>query len=111
MAKGKLIKNKAIYQKLFLEFNSRARPKPKVDKKKKERYLWTYNDLYEGREFGLNAFKSGIFPLKPTQGKGIRISTLKKWFKYYQYHFHKEKQVIHQKTYYYLFFISSRINH
>ena len=62
MAKGKLIKNKAIYQKLFLEY-SRARSKPKADKKKKERYLWKYNDLYESREFSLNAFKSGIFPL------------------------------------------------
>ena len=26
--------------------------------------------LYEDREWTLNAFKSGIFPIKPTQGKG-----------------------------------------
>ena len=29
--------------------------------------------LYEGRELTLNAFKSGIFPIKATKGKGLKI--------------------------------------
>ena len=31
------------------------------------------NTLYEGRELTLNAFKSTIFPVKETQGKGLKI--------------------------------------
>ena len=31
--------------------------------------------LYEGRELTLNAFKSGIFPIKATQRKGLKILT------------------------------------
>ena len=35
------------------------------------------NVLYQRRELTLNAFKSGIFPLKSTQGKGLKILTRK----------------------------------
>ena len=33
--------------------------------------------FYEGRKLSPNAFRSGIFPIKPTQGKGIKILTSK----------------------------------
>ena len=36
--------------------------------------------LYDGRELVLNASKSGIFPLKLTQGRGIKILTPKQMF-------------------------------
>ena len=35
------------------------------------------NALYEGRELILNAFKSGIFPIKGKQGKVLKILTPK----------------------------------
>ena len=35
------------------------------------------NVLYKGREIVLNAFKSGIIPLKSAQGKRIKILTHK----------------------------------
>ena len=31
------------------------------------------NALYEGRELTLNAFRSGIFPIKATQRHGLKI--------------------------------------
>ena len=36
--------------------------------------------LYEGRELTINAFKSTTFTLKLTQGKGLKILTLKQMF-------------------------------
>ena len=33
--------------------------------------------LYEGQESTLNAFKSGIFPIKATKGEGLKILTPK----------------------------------
>ena len=44
------------------EFNNKSRPA----------YV-----LYEGQELTLNAFKTGIFPIKATQGKGLKIFTPK----------------------------------
>ena len=35
---------------------------------------------HEGRELTTNAFKSTIFTLKSTQGKGLKILTLKQMF-------------------------------
>ena len=43
---------------------------------KRDTYESAYT-LYEGRELNLNAFKSGIFPIKATQGKGLKILTPK----------------------------------
>ena len=37
--------------------------------------------LYESWELTRNAFKNGIFPIKATKGKGIKISTPKEMFK------------------------------
>ena len=61
----------------MLDFNDRSRPKTAEDKNKKINTYKRAYALYEGRELILNAFKSGIFPIK-TQGKGLRILTLKK---------------------------------
>ena len=35
------------------------------------------NALYEGRELAINAFTSGIFPIKEAQGKRLKILTPK----------------------------------
>ena len=51
----------------------------KVKIKKGDTYESVYN-LYEGRESTLNAFRSGIFPIKSTQGKGFKILTPKQMF-------------------------------
>ena len=44
----------------------------KVKIKKRDTYE-SANTLYEGRELTLNAFRSGIFPIKLTQGKWMKI--------------------------------------
>ena len=47
---------------------------------KKVRKKNTYesvNALYEDRELTLNAFKSGMFPVKATKGEGLKIFTSK----------------------------------
>ena len=38
-------------------------------------YLFIYSFIYKGRELTLNAFKSGIFPIRATRGKGLKILT------------------------------------
>ena len=48
----------------------------KVRIKKPDTYESAYA-LHEGRELTLNAFKSEIFPLKSSQGKGLKILTPK----------------------------------
>ena len=42
--------------------------------KKRDSYEIAYA-LYEGRQLILNAFKKGIFPIKETQRKGLKILT------------------------------------
>ena len=54
----------------ILEFNSKARQKLKTDKEEKSNALEKINGFYYGRELTLNDFKSRIFLLNPTQGKG-----------------------------------------
>ena len=44
--------------------------------KKRDTYESAYA-FYEGGEITLNVFKSGIFPLKPSQEKGLKILTPK----------------------------------
>ena len=46
------------------------------DKIKKDTNEGTYA-IYEGQEWTLSAFKSKIFPIKLTQGKWLKILTLK----------------------------------
>ena len=45
------------------EFSDRSRPKTAEDKNKKKSFE-SVSALYEGRELILNAFRSGIFPMK-----------------------------------------------
>ena len=60
----------------MVEFNNKFRPK--ANKVKVKRNIFDrVNALYEGRELTLNAFKSGIFPVKATQGKILKIITTK----------------------------------
>ena len=66
-----------------LEFISKARPRAKSVEKEKSNTFDRINALYEGRKLTLLAFKSGIFPMKQTQAKGINIfiakQLLQKW--------------------------------
>ena len=48
----------------------------KVKIKKRNTYKSAYA-LYEGQELILNVFRSGLFPIKETKGKGIKILTSK----------------------------------
>ena len=70
MDQRNLIKN-------LVEFNERSRPKTAKSKDKKRNTFESLNALYEGRELILNGFKSGIFPIEETQGKGLKILTPK----------------------------------
>ena len=71
MDQSNLLKNIA-------EFYNKSRPKTLESKKKMKKC--TYESayaLYKGRELTLNAFKSGIFPIKATKGEGLKILTPK----------------------------------
>ena len=46
-------------------------------KKKKTKILSTAKNLYDRRELVINAFKSGLFPLKSTTETGLKILTIK----------------------------------
>ena len=46
-------------------------------KKNKRNVLNTSENLYEGRQLVINAFKSELFPLKSTTGTGLKILTPK----------------------------------
>ena len=78
---GKINKDEAEMDQVHLlknlvGFNNRSRPKTTEGKDKKKISENVYS-VYEGRELILNAFKSEIFPLKATNGKGIKILTPK----------------------------------
>ena len=61
----------------IVEFNSKSRAKNKEGKDKKRDTYESAYVLYESRELTLNAFKSGIFPIKVTKGEGLKILTPK----------------------------------
>ena len=63
--------------KYFPEFNNKSRPRTKEGKDKKINTFESVNALYEGRELILNDLRSGIFPMKETQEKGLKILTPK----------------------------------
>ena len=46
-------------------------------KKNKKNILNSAQNLFSGREIVINAFKSGLFPLKPTTGTGLKVLTPK----------------------------------
>ena len=58
---------------VILNFNDKVRPRSKADKKKNINTYESANAFYEVRGLTLNVFKSGIFPLKTTQRKGLQI--------------------------------------
>ena len=67
----------------MVEFNDKS--KPKLNKlRKKINPFGSANAPYEGLELTINAFKKGIFPIKETQGKGLKILTPKQCFKDHQ---------------------------
>ena len=58
----------------MVKFNNKSKLKTKEGKVKKQNTFHSVNDRYEGQELTLNAFRSGIFPIKATKGKGgLRI--------------------------------------
>ena len=61
----------------ILNFNDNTNPKSNEDKNKTNDVFGSAKNLYEGREVILNAFKSGLFPLKLTKGTGLKILTPK----------------------------------
>ena len=61
----------------WIEFGERYRPRTKKDTDKKRNTFKSVNALQEGRELILNAFRSGIFPMKEKQGKGLKMLTPK----------------------------------
>ena len=64
----------------MVKLSNKSRPKTKEGKDKKQNTFDSVNALYEGRELTLNAFGSGIFPIKEKQGKGLKILTPKQMF-------------------------------
>ena len=51
--------------------------KIKMIKKTKKNILNSAQNLYYGRELVINAFKSRLFPLKSTTGRGLKVLTPK----------------------------------
>ena len=74
---GKITINKVDLVEYILNFSNKARPKNGDDKKNKKNVFNIANNLYEGRKLVINAFKSGLFPLKSTTGTGRKILTPK----------------------------------
>ena len=56
-------------------FSNKSKPRSKRDKDKKQNTYDSINALYEGQELILNAYKSGIFLIKETNGKELKIIT------------------------------------
>ena len=63
--------------KIFAEFNEKPRSRTIEGKDQERNTFESVNAHYEGRELIFNAFRSEIFPIKQTQGKGLKILTSK----------------------------------
>ena len=61
----------------IIEFNNKSRPEAKEGKVKKTNSFDGVSALYEGRELTFNSFKSGISPIKPAKGEGLKTLTPK----------------------------------
>ena len=59
----------------IVNFSNKSKPRSKRDKDKKQNTYDSINALYEGQELILNAYKSGIFLIKETNGKELKIIT------------------------------------
>ena len=68
---------KASYKKNLEEFDGRFIARRIESKDKNTNTFESAIVLYEGQESIINAFKSGIFSFKETQGKGLKILTPK----------------------------------
>ena len=64
----------------ILSFNNKTKPRSDEDKNKKSDVFDSAKNFYEGRGLLLNAFKSGLFPLKSTKETGLKILTSKQMF-------------------------------
>ena len=65
----------------MVKVNDGSRSRTKEGKDEKGDTCESVHGLYEGRELTRNAYKSGIFPIKSTQGKRrFKILTLKQMF-------------------------------
>ena len=60
----------------IVKFNNKSRARTKEGKNKNRDIYESIYGLYEGRELTLNFF-IGIFPIKATQGEGVKIFTPK----------------------------------
>ena len=69
--------NQSNLLKNSVKFTDKSRPRTVECKGKKRNTYESAHALYEGRELILNAFRSGIFPIKEIQGKGLKILTPK----------------------------------
>ena len=61
----------------IVKINNKSKPDIKEGKDEKRNTFDSVNALYEGEELTLNAFRSGIFPMKETKGEGLKILTPK----------------------------------
>ena len=59
------------------EFSEKSKPRAIEGKDKERNTFETVNALSEGRELILICLRSGIFPIKETQRKGLKILTPK----------------------------------
>ena len=69
------MKTKAIY--LKIQWNLDKSIQRTEEGKMRKKTFYSVNICYEGQEFTINAFKSGIFPSKPSQEKGLKILSSK----------------------------------
>ena len=53
----------------MVKFNDKSWPRSREDKNKKRITFDSVNAFCEGRELAINAYKSGIFPIKATRGE------------------------------------------
>ena len=98
----------------MVKFINKYKPKTRERKAKKQNTFDSVNALYEGRELTLNHFRSRIFPIKATQGKGrprmlplrpldvakrVKILTSKQTLQRLPIALAQVKQIIHLKTY------------
>ena len=61
-----------------MQFNNESRPRTKEGNMKNKKTFDSVNAVHDGRELTRKAFKSGVFPLKLSQGEWFKILTNKK---------------------------------
>ena len=61
----------------IVDFNKRTQPRGSQEQQKEINLSKHINTLYDAKEVTLNAFKRRIFPLAPTESRGLKTSTPK----------------------------------